>query len=137
MHFQERKVWVHEESLSDLRFERKETKAQRQKPKQQGSPLLCYKMEPSTMRNNFRIHAQDASRNILVFVTHFSISGDGLPPPIALIYFFYLLLTYLFTYLVAGFSCPAHCPTLVQRKIPRLRTCYCAPSIQEPFQPDI
>lgn len=38
------------------------------------------------MRNNFRIHAQDVSRNILVFVTYFSISGDGRPPPIDLIY---------------------------------------------------
>lgn len=47
------------------------------------------------MRNNFRIHARDASRNMVVFVTHFSISGDGRPPPIDLIFFFYLLLTYL------------------------------------------
>ena len=81
--------------------------------------MLCYKMEPSTMRNNFRIHARDASRNILVFVTHFSISGDGRPPQIDLIYFFYLLLTYL----VARFSCPAHCSTAIYRKILRLRTC--------------
>ena len=58
--------------------------------------MLCYKMEPSVMRNCFRIHAQDASRNILVFVTHFSISGDGRPPPIDLIYFFiFYELTYL------------------------------------------
>lgn len=61
--------------------------------------MLCYKMEPSVMRNCFRIHAQDASRNILVFVTHFSISGDGRPPPIDLIYFlsFINLLIYIFS----------------------------------------
>lgn len=50
--------------------------------------MLCYKIEPSTMRNYFRIHARDASRNILVFVTHFSFSGDGRPPPIDLVYYF-------------------------------------------------
>ena len=51
------------------------------------------------MRNCFRIHARDASRNILVFVTHFSISGDGRPPPIDLIYFlsFINLLIYIFS----------------------------------------
>lgn len=61
--------------------------------------MLCYKMEPSIMRNCFRIHARDASRNILVFVTHFSISGDGRPPPIDLIYFlsFINLLIYIFS----------------------------------------
>ena len=59
---------------------------------------MCYKMEPSTMRNYFRIHARDASRNILVFVTHFS-SGDWRPPPIDLIYFlsFINLLIYIFS----------------------------------------
>ena len=58
--------------------------------------MLCYKMEPSTMRNYFRIYARDASRNILVFVTHLSISGDRRPPPIDLIYFFiFYELTYL------------------------------------------
>lgn len=51
------------------------------------------------MRNNFRIHARYLSRNILVFVTHFSISGDGRPPPIDLIYFFiFYELTYLHIY---------------------------------------
>lgn len=61
--------------------------------------MLCYKIEPSTMRNNFRIHARYMSRNILVFVTHFSISGDGRPPPIDLIYFlsFINLLIYIFS----------------------------------------
>ena len=61
--------------------------------------MLCYKMEPSVMRNCFRIHARDASRNILVFVMHFSISGDGRPPPIDLIYFlsFINLLIYIFS----------------------------------------
>lgn len=56
-------------------------------------------MEPSVMRNCFRIHARDASRNILVFVTHFPISGDGRPPPIDLIYFlsFINLLIYIFS----------------------------------------
>lgn len=50
------------------------------------------------MRNYFRIHARDASRNILVFVTHFS-SGDRRPPPIDLIYFlsFINLLIYIFS----------------------------------------
>lgn len=64
--------------------------------------MLCYKMEPSVMRNCFRIHAQDASRKILVFVTHFSISGDGRPPPIDLIYFlsFINLLIYIFSGLI-------------------------------------
>ena len=61
--------------------------------------MLCYKIEPSVMRNCFRIHARDASRNILVFVTHFSISGEGRPPPIDLIYFlsFINLLIYIFS----------------------------------------
>ena len=50
------------------------------------------------MRNYFRIHARDTSRNILVFVTHFS-SGDWRPPPIDLIYFlsFINLLIYIFS----------------------------------------
>lgn len=62
--------------------------------------MLCYKMEPSTMRNYFRIHARDASRNILVFVTHFS-SGDGRPLSFFFLFFFYLF-TNLHIYIFRG-----------------------------------
>ena len=84
--------------------------------------MLCYKMEPSVMRNFFRIHARDASRNILVFVTHFSISGDGRPPPIDLIYFlsFINLLISIFSGQI--FVSSSLCPTATYRKILRLRS---------------
>ena len=71
-----------------FKIRKKRNKSTAAKAKTTRFAIVVLQNEPSTMRNNFRIHAQDASRNILVFVTHFSISGDGLPPPIALIYFF-------------------------------------------------
>lgn len=82
-----------------FKIRRKINKSTAAKAKTTRFAMLCYKMEPSVMRNCFRIHAQDASRNILVFVTHFSISGDGRPPPIDLIYFlsFINLLIYIFS----------------------------------------